>query len=107
MKNVNKSNALHCFNTNDLPEPETVNTQKLVYSMSSMNLLLKSDSITVLVGSKILGKGGFTQHSFFFHFRSFFYVFLLDKICAFSSAFLYVHIRTKQTVTYWTKVFRK
>ena len=32
---------------------------------------------------------------------------LLDKVCAFSSAFLFVHIRTNQTVTYWTKVFPK
>ena len=30
-----------------------------------------------------------------------------EKVCDFSSAFLYVHIRTNQTVTYWTKVFRK
>ena len=28
-------------------------------------------------------------------------------ICSFSSAFLYAHIRTNQTVTYWTKVFQK
>ena len=38
-------------------------------------------------------------------FRSF--LLLHEKVCAFSSAFLYVHIRTNQTVTYWTKVFRK
>ena len=35
------------------------------------------------------------------------FLLLLDKVCAFSSAFLCVHIRTYQTVTYWTKVFRK
>ena len=39
--------------------------------------------------------------------RFFMFLLLLDKICAFSSAFLCVHIRTNQTVTYWTKVFRK
>ena len=37
------------------------------------------------------------------------YPFLLfrEKVYAFSSAFLYVHIRTNQTVTYQTKVFPK
>ena len=41
-------------------------------------------------------------------FVRFFTFLLLDKkVCAFSSAFLYVHIRTNQTVTYWTKVFQK
>ena len=39
--------------------------------------------------------------------RFFTFLPLLDKVCAFSSAFLCVHIRTNQTVTYWTKVFRK
>ena len=39
--------------------------------------------------------------------RFFTFLVLLDKVCAFSSAFLCVHIRTNQTVTYWTKVFRK
>ena len=39
--------------------------------------------------------------------RFFTFLLLLDKVCAFSSAFLCVHIRTNQTVTYWTKVFRK
>ena len=33
--------------------------------------------------------------------------FLHEKVCSFSSAFSYVHIRTNQTVTGWTKVFRK
>ena len=38
----------------------------------------------------------------------FFYVLLLRKQArAFSSAFLWVHIRTNKTVTHWTKVFRK
>ena len=37
--------------------------------------------------------------------RFFTFLLLLDKVCAFSSAFLCVHIRTNQTVTYWTKVF--
>ena len=38
-----------------------------------------------------------------------FFTFLLlpEQVCLFSSAFLYVHIRTNQTVTYWTKVVRK
>ena len=38
-----------------------------------------------------------------------FITFLLfrEKVCDFSSAFLYVYIRTNQTVTYWTKVFQK
>ena len=39
--------------------------------------------------------------------RFFTFLLLLDEVCAFSSAFLCVHIRTNQTVTYWTKVFRK
>ena len=39
--------------------------------------------------------------------RFFTFLLLLDKVCAFSSAFSCVHIRTNQTVTYWTKVFRK
>ena len=39
--------------------------------------------------------------------RFFAFLLLLDKVCAFSSAFLCVHIRTNQTITYWTKVFRK
>ena len=39
--------------------------------------------------------------------RFFTFLLLLDKVCAFSSAFLCVHIRTNQTVSYWTKVFRK
>ena len=38
-------------------------------------------------------------------FSSFFL--LHKKVCSFSCAFLYAHIRTNQTVTYWTKVFRK
>ena len=50
-------------------------------------------------------KGEFTQYPFFVRFRTF--LLLLEKVCAFESAFLYVHIRTNQTVTYWTKVFRK
>ena len=37
--------------------------------------------------------------------RFFTFLLLLDKVCAFSSAFLCVHIRTNQTVTYWAKVF--
>ena len=37
--------------------------------------------------------------------RFFTFLLLLDKECAFSSAFLCVHIRTNQRVTYWTKVF--
>ena len=38
-----------------------------------------------------------------------FFTFLLlrEKVCNFSSAFLYVHICTNQAVTYWTIVFRK
>ena len=47
-----------------------------------------------------------TRFSFVFV-RFFTFLFLLDTVCAFSSAFLCVHIRTNQTVTYWTKVFRK
>ena len=39
--------------------------------------------------------------------RFFTFLLLLDKVCAFSSLILCVHIRTNQTVTYWTKVFRK
>ena len=39
--------------------------------------------------------------------RFFTFLLLLEKVCAFSSAFLFVYIRTNQTVTYWTKVFRK
>ena len=47
--------------------------------------------------------------SVFRTFSSVFFAFLLllDKVCAFSSAFLCVHMRTNQTVTYWTKVFQK
>ena len=41
-------------------------------------------------------------------FVSFCKFFLLnEKVCFLSSAFLYVHIRTNQTVIYWTNVFRK
>ena len=41
-------------------------------------------------------------------FSSVFFTFLaLEKVCVFSSAFLYVRIRINQTVTHWTKVFRK
>ena len=42
-------------------------------------------------------------------FSSVFFTFLLlcKKVCAFSSAFLYVHIRTNQIVTYCTKVVPK
>ena len=39
--------------------------------------------------------------------RFFTFLLLLEKVYAFSSAFLCVHIRTNQTVTYWTKVVRK
>ena len=39
--------------------------------------------------------------------RVFTFLLLREQVCPFSSAFLYVHIRTNQTVTYWTKVFRK
>ena len=39
--------------------------------------------------------------------RFFTFLLLLEKVCAFSSSFLCVHIRTNQTVTNWTKVFRK
>ena len=39
--------------------------------------------------------------------RFFAFLLLLDKVCAFSSAFLCVHIRTNQTITYWKKVVRK
>ena len=39
--------------------------------------------------------------------RFYTFLLLLDKVRAFSSAFLCVHIRVNQTVTYWTKVFRK
>ena len=39
--------------------------------------------------------------------RFFTFLLLRKKVCAFSFAFLYVHIRTNQTVTYGTKVFRK
>ena len=35
------------------------------------------------------------------------FLLLRRKVCAFSFAFLYVRIRANQTVTYWTKVFRK
>ena len=50
-------------------------------------------------------KGEFTQYPFL----SVFFTFLLlrEQICPFSSAILYVHIRTNQTVTYWTKVVQK
>ena len=50
-------------------------------------------------------KGEFTQYPFFF--CCFTFLLLREKVCAFSSAFLYVHIRSNQTVTYWTKLFRK
>ena len=50
-------------------------------------------------------KGEFTQFPFFVRFFTF--LLLLDKVCAFSSVVLCVHIHTNQTVTYWTKVFRK
>ena len=46
-------------------------------------------------------------HSIRFSYVFFTFLLLLDKVCAFSSAFLCVHIRTNQTVTYWTKVFPK
>ena len=51
-----------------------------------------------------ISKGEFTQYPFFVRFRPF--LLLLDTVCAFSSAFLCAHIRTNQTVTYWTKVFQ-
>ena len=43
--------------------------------------------------------------SAFVHFFTF--LLLCEQVCPFSSAFLYVHIRTNQTVMYWTKVFQK
>ena len=47
--------------------------------------------------------------SVFRPFLSVFFTFLLllEKVCTFSSAFLYVHIHNNRTVTFWTKVFRK
>ena len=46
--------------------------------------------------------------SVFRPFSSAFFTFLLlEKVCAFSSAFWLVHIRTNQTVTHWAKVFQK
>ena len=42
------------------------------------------------------------------HFSSLCPFFLLhEKVCSFSSAFLYVHIRTNQTVIHWVKVSGK
>ena len=35
------------------------------------------------------------------------FLLLRKKVCTFSSAFLYAHIHTNQTATYWTKVFQK
>ena len=60
----------------------------------------------------LLYKVVFAQCPFFVRFCSFLYatIFLLfEKLYSFSSAFLYVHIRTysNQIVTYWTKVFEK
>ena len=43
-------------------------------------------------------------YPFFVRFCTFFFS---RKKCSFSSAFLYVHIRTNQTITYWTKIFQK
>ena len=39
--------------------------------------------------------------------RFFTFLLLHEKVCAILSAFLYAHIRTNQTVAYWTKVFQK
>ena len=53
-------------------------------------------------------KGGFTQYPFFVRFVRFFrFLLLREQVCPFPSAFLYVHIRTNQSVTYWAKTFRK
>ena len=57
-----------------------------------------------------LGETKVNLHSIRFSYvfvRFFAFLLLLDKVCAFSSAFLCVHIRTNQTVTYGKKVFRK
>ena len=53
-------------------------------------------------------KSKFTQYLFFVLFGHLWTFFLLhEKVCSFSSAFLYVHICTNQIVTYWTKFFLK
>ena len=46
-------------------------------------------------------------HSIRFSSVFFTFLFLVEQVRPFSSAFLYLHIRTNQTVTYWTKVVRK
>ena len=68
-------------------------------------LIDKHQSLFDVLNSKKAIKGGYTQYPFLFVFFTF--LLLREKVCDFSSAFLYVHIRTNQTVTYWTKVFRK
>ena len=47
----------------------------------------------------MVGEGEFTQYPFFVRFFFTFFL-LLEQACPFSSAFLYVHFRTNQTVTY-------
>ena len=61
------------------------------------------------IALSIFFEGEFTQYPFFVRFCCFFFTFLLlrEQVCPFSSAFLYVHFRTNQTVTYGTKVVRK
>ena len=52
--------------------------------------------------------GGFTQYQFydrFFRFCTFFLLHKIRVVGSFSSAFLYVHIRINQTVTYTGQKF--
>ena len=52
-----------------------------------------------------MNEGEYPQYAFFVRF--FTCLLLREQVCRFSSAFLFAHIRTNQTVTYWTKVVRK
>ena len=66
-------------------------------------MLQKQQKKGLLKLTNIRNQVGFTQYPFFVHFYTF--LLLHEKVCAFLLTFLYVHIRTNQTVTYWQKFF--
>ena len=74
-------------------------------TLLKLNYLGETQNSFFFKRGTIIHLGGLTQYPFFV--RIFFAFLLYEKVWAFSSAFLYFHIRTNQTVTYWKKVFRK
>ena len=80
--------------------------KQLIKHFLCTKLLLKETQFYVLLAKSIKVNLHSIRFSYVFV-RFFTFLLLLYKVCAFSSAFLCVHIRTNQTVTYWTKVFRK